>query len=156
MSKYVFYINLPKYLAEWLTFRLGNPVVFPYNSPQNSLIRTYISKRPASSPVDLGSDETTAITIPDSAAKPPEYYNYMGERGKAAIAESIKDLFLRQLWTEISPLLGARVKLNKLIAAWCEQNGIDVDRVETVRQCYYRIRKGFAKQGINLRKSSEK
>lgn len=156
MSSYVIYIKLPIYLSEWVTSRLGNPVEFPYGSPQNAVIRTYITKRPDGAPVDLGGDGTTAIAIPDSVAKPPEIYNYMGDRGKAAVAETIKDLFLRQLWTEISPLTSAPVKLNKLIAAWCELNGIDIDRVETVRQCYYRIRKDYAAHGIRLKNCSQK
>lgn len=156
MSKYVFYINLPKYLSEWLTNKLGNPVAFPYSSPQNAIIRTYISKRPDNIPVDFGDANSTAIVIPDSVAKPPETFNYMGERGKAAVAETIKDLFLRQLWSEISPLTGSPVKLNSLIAAWCEMNGIDIDRIETVRQCFYRIRKDFAKRGIKIKNCSQK
>lgn len=156
MSRFVFYIKLPKYLSEWLTARLGTPVEFPYGSPQNAIIRTYISKRPDGAEVDCGGEDVTAIAIPDSIAKPPEIYNYMGERGKAAVAETIKDLFLRQLWADISPLVSAPVKLNKLIAAWCEMNGIDIDRVETVRQCYYRIRKDYAKHGIRLKNCSQK
>ena len=156
MSQYVFYLKLPKYLAEWLTNRLGNPVAFPYSSPQNAIIRTYISKQPPNVAVETGDEESVAIVIPDSVAKPVESYNYMGRLGKEAVAETIKDLFLRQLWTEITPLSGSRVKLNKLIAAWCEMNGIDVERIETVRQCYYRIRNGYAKKGIKLRNFSEK
>lgn len=156
MSNFVFYINLPKYLADWVTNRLGNPVVFPWSSPQNAIIRTYISKQPSEVNVELPDGKAVAIAIPDSVAKPPEVYNYMGKLGKDAVAETIKDLFLRQLWTEITPLSGSRVKLNKLIAAWCEMNGIKIDDVETVRQCYYRIRKGYAKKGIKLKNFCEK
>ncbi len=156
MSKYVFYIRLPKYLSEWLTARLGTPVTFPYGSPQNAIIRTYISKRPDGVPVDCGDDESIAIVIPDSIAKPPETYNYIGERGRAAVVEAIKDLFLRHLWSDITPLVGTPVKLNSLIAAWCEMNGIGVDRIETVRQCFYRIRKEYAKRGIKLKNCSLK
>ena len=46
MSKYVIYINLPKYLSEWLVFRLGDPVVFPASSPQNAVIRTFLNTPP--------------------------------------------------------------------------------------------------------------
>lgn len=156
MSQYVFYIKLPKYLSEWLTSRLGDPAVFPAGSPQNAIIRTYISKRPAGADVDIDRDDATAVVIPDSVAKPPETYNYMGERGKAAVAEAIKDLFLRHLWSDITPLIGSPVKLNSLIAAWCEMNGIGIDRIETVRQCFYRIRKDYAKRGIKLKNCSQK
>lgn len=158
MSQYLIYINLPKYLAQWVTTRLGNPVVFPAGSPQNSVIRTYIRERLPGEAVDVlrSDDDRTAIAIPGSVAKPPEKYNFMGDRGKMAVAETIKDLFKRSLWCDISPLEKSPCGLNKLIAAWCEMNGIDVDRIESVRQCYYRIRAEYARCGINLKKVHEK
>ncbi len=153
MSQFLIYLKLPKYLSQWVTDRLGNPVVFPASSPQNAVIRTYIRKRLPSEPVDcLPPEGYTAICIPDSIAKPPEVYNHLGERGKLAMQETIKDLFLRELWSDISPLEKAPCGLNKLIAAWCENHGIDIDRIETVRQCYYRIRKAYQQRGINLKK----
>lgn len=153
MSQFLIYVNLPKYLSQWVTNRLGNPVVFPASSPQNAVIRTYTRKRMPDEPVEaFAPDGYTAITIPDSIAKPPEIYNHMGVRGKLAVQETIKDLFLRELWSDISPLEKTPCGLNKLIAAWCEIHGIDIDRIETVRQCYYRIRKAYRKCGINLKK----
>lgn len=158
MSQYLIYINLPKYLSQWITNRLGNPVVFPPGSPQNSIIRTYIRERLPGEAVDVlrPDDDRTAIAIPDSVAKPPEKYNFMGERGKLAVAETIKDLFKRSLWCDISPLEKSPCGLNKLLAAWCEMKGIDIDRIESVRQCYYRMRAEYAKCGINLKKVHEK
>lgn len=158
MPKFLIYINLPKYLSQWVTSRLGNPVVFPAGSPQNSVIRTFIRKRLPGETVDVfcPGDGRTAIAIPDSVAKPPEEYNFMSDLGKVAVAETIKDLFKRALWCDISPLEKAPCGLNKLLAAWCEMNGIDIDRIESVRQCYYRIRAEYAKSGINLKKIHEK
>lgn len=156
MSQFVIYINLPKYLSEWLTHRLGDPVVFPASSPQNSIIRTFLIERPRETPPDTGGPGLTAISIPDSVAKPPEHFHHMTQRGKQAVAESCKDLFLRALWSDISPIIDSPVGLNTLIGAWCETNGIGIDRIETVRQCFYRIRKDFGKKGINLRNCSRK
>lgn len=155
MSQYLIYIKLPRYLSQWVTNRLGNPVVFPASSPQNSVIRTYIRERRKDEPVETFSPDTdTAIAIPDSIAKPPERYNHIGPRGKLAVAETIKDLFKRELWCDISPLENNPCGLLKLISAWCECHGIDIDRTETVRQCYYRIRKDYMDRGINLKKKS--
>ncbi len=156
MSRFVIYIPLPLYLSEWAVSRLGSPVTFPPSSPQNAVIRTYLCRRPADAAPDLGGEGLTAVAIPDSVAKPADQFNYMGERGKAAVAETIKDLFLRALWSDISPLNSSPVGLNKLIAAWCEMNGIGLDRVETVRQCYYRLRRDFGKKGVNIKKGSQK
>lgn len=156
MSQYLIYVDLPKYLDQWLTNRLGNPVVFPPGSPQNAVIRTYIRKKFPGESVDIRKDGQTAIAIPDSVAKPPESYNFMGDRGKMAVVETIRDLFKRALWCDISQIEKSPCGLNKLIAAWCEMNGIDIDRIESVRQIYYRIRKEYAERGINLKKVHEK
>ena len=157
MSQFLIYVHLPKYLSQWVTNRLGNPVVFPASSPQNAVIRTYIRKPLPGEPVEaLAPEGSTGIAIPDSIAKPPEEYNHMGIRGKLAVQETILDLFKRELWSDISPLENTPCGLNKLIAAWCESHGIDIDRIETVRQRYYRIRKDYRKRGINLKKISPK
>lgn len=156
MSQFVIYLNLPRYLSAWLRNRLGDPVVFPPSSPQNAVIRAFISRPPRGFIPEAPDADATAIAIPDSVAKPPETYNYMSERGKAAVAEASKDLFLRALWNDMTPLTESPVGLNLLIAAWCETNGIDIDSVEAVRQCYYRIRRDYAKRGVNLRSRRKK
>lgn len=156
MSQFVIYIQLPLYLSEWLTNRLGDPVVFPAKSPQNSVIRTFTLLPPSGYVPECGGPGLTAITIPDSVSKPPERYFYMTQKGKEAVAEACKDLFLRALWADISSIADSPVGLNKLIAAWCESNGIGLDRVETVRQCFYRIRRDYARKGVNLRICSRK
>ena len=92
----------------------------------------------------------TPIYIPDSKAKPPESYNYMTDSGKKAVREAIMDLFTRNLWNELRPIESINIGVNTRIAAWCEMHGIGLDRVETVRQKYYRIRDAYKKRGINL------
>lgn len=156
MSQFVIYVSLPKYLSEWLTTKLGNPVVFPPSSPQNAIIRAFTMQLPPGQTPELADEGKVAIVIPDSVSKPPMKFNHMTRTGKEAVAEACKDLFIRALWADLSPLVDSPVGLNKLIAAWCETNGIGIDRVETVRQCFYRIRRDFAQSGINLRNSSRK
>lgn len=154
MSQILVYVPLEKYLSEWLTTKLGNPVVFPVASNENAVIRAFLQKRPADADVQTADPTATAICIPDSTAKPVETYNYLGAKGKAAVKEAIKDLFIRNLWADMTPLDNSRLKLSTRIAAWCEKAGIGLDRVETVRQCYYRIRKSYSERDINLRNST--
>lgn len=156
MSLYVIYLPLEKYLSQWAVHHLGNPVTFPAKSNENAIIRTYIQKLPDGMLPELDDGTMTAVAIPDSVAKPPERYNYMGRRGKEAVREAIKGLFVRNLWADIDPIAASSVGLNKLLLAWCEVHGISEDHVETVRQIYYRIRKSYAERGINLRDSSRK
>lgn len=156
MSRFVIYINLPKYLSQFIVSHLGSPVAFPPSSNENAIIRAFIRRLPQGAVPETGSEGATPVVIPDSVAKPPEFFNYMGSRGKRAVAEAIKDIFLRSLWSDISPLNRSSVGLNSLISAWCESHGIELDQVETVRQCYYRMRKDYAASGINIKKSSQK
>lgn len=158
MSKYVIYLSLPKYKRDWLNFCFGDPVVFPPSSPQNSIIRAFITPLPKGKTPDLPVPGSVAISIPDSKAKPVDRYNYMGRRGKEAVREAVDDLFRRALWNGVNPLENEDVPvgLNKLIAAWCENNGIDYDHIETVRQCYARMRKHLQKCSVNLQKTSGK
>ncbi len=156
MSRFVIYINLPKYLSQFIRHHLGCPVAFPKSSNENAIIRAFLQKLPAGAVPDVMADGATPIVIPDSVSKPPEQFNYIGSRGKRAVQEAVKDLFLRSLWSDISQLRDSPVGLNSLIAAWCEGHGIEIDQIETVRQCYYRMRKNYRAKGINLKKSSRK
>ena len=157
MSQLVLYIPLERYLHEWVTTHLGDPVVFPHKSNENAIIRAFIMKLPDGMAPEINDGTMTAIAIPDSKAKPPaEGYTYMTPKGKEAIREAIKDLFKRHLWNDIDPIVHQNVGVNTLISAWCEMNGIDLDRAETVRQCYYRMRDSYSKRGINLRSTTKK
>lgn len=94
--------------------------------------------------------------IPDSKAKDPAIFNYLGPRAKEAVTEAIEDLFRRSLWAELGDMFDGSVGLNKTIAAWCELHGIDDDYVETVRQKFYRIRKSYNKKGVFLNSLTRK
>lgn len=152
MSKFVIYVPLEKHIRQWLVSTLGDPVVFPAYSNENAVIRSFTIKTPPGvRPVDNRSG-MVAIALPDSTAKPPETFNHLGRKGQLALREAIRDLFLRALWSDISPLCASKVGVNKLIAAWCESKGIDIDSVEAVRQCFYRLRRQYAANGINIKK----
>ena len=160
MAQMVIYIKLEKYLAEWLTHSLGNPVRFPAQSNENAVIRAFIQQVPEGKKPQTGGEGMTAIVIPESKAKPPETWHYMGPKGLVAVHEAIMDLFVRNMWADLSRLDSSSIGVNTRVAAWCEMHGIGLDRVETVRQKYYRIREAYTKRGINLqnydRKKSDK
>lgn len=156
MSQMVFYIKLEKYLSEWLTHSLGNPVRFPNGSNENAVIRAFIQQPPKDKKPETASAGSIAIYIPESKAKPASSYNHMGKNGKKALREAIKDLFTRNLWNELRPIDNINVGVNTRIAAWCEMHGIGLDRVETVRQKYYRMREAYKKRSINLQNSTRK
>ena len=152
MSKFVIYLKLEPYLRQWLVHSLGDPVVFPAQSNENAVIRRFLQKRPADMLPELADSDLTAVCIPDSKAKPPAYYNYLGKHAKEAVIGVIEDLFRQNLWNEIRDLTMGKAPLNKTIYAWCEMHGIDDDYSNTVRQKYYRMRDAYNKKGIFLGK----
>lgn len=156
MAQIVIYIRLEKYLAEWLTHSLGDPVKFPSQSNENAVIRAFLQQVPKGAKPQTGGEGYTAIVIPESKAKPPEKWHYLGPKGQDAVREAIKDLFTQNLWSDLSRLENTHIGVNTRIAAWCEMHGIGLDRVETVRQRYYRIRDAYTRRGINLQNSARK
>lgn len=155
MSNYVIYIKLETYLSQWLIHSLGNPVRFPAQSNENAVIRRFLQKLPAGHLPELMADGLTPIVIPESKAKDPSVFNYLGPKAKEAVIEAIEDLFRRNLWTELGDA-DISIGVNKMIAAWCEMHGIEDDYIETVRQKYYRMRNAYTKKGISLNSLTRK
>ena len=149
---FVIYLKLEKYLMQWLTHSLGNPVRFPAQSNENAVISRFLTKLPEEKSPEMFQEGLTPIVIPESKAKDPTIYNYLGPRAKEAVIESIEDLFRRNMWAELGDMMANEqsVGVNKIVAAWCEMHGIDDDYIETVRQKFYRIRKAYTNKGINL------
>lgn len=157
MSAFVFYIKLEKYLTQWLTHSLGDPVRFPAQSNENAIIRRFLQRVPEGQKPELKVDDLTSIVIPDSKAKDPAVFNFLGPRAKDAVVEAIEDLFRRNLWAELGDMsVEQSIGVNKMVAAWCEMHGIDDDYVETVRQKYYRMRNAYTKNGIFLNSLTRK
>lgn len=156
MSDMVFYLKLEPYLHQWLTHSLGNPVAFPVGSAENALIRRFLRKLPSGCTPDLPDASMTAVVIPDSKAKPPHRYNYLGHSAKSAIRSVIEDLFRMNLWLEMQDMTNTCGGVNKKILAWCELHGIDDDYSEAVRQKYYRMRRAYDEKGIFLGKFPKK
>ena len=111
MAQIVIYIRLEKYLAEWLTHSLGDPVKFPSQSNENAVIRAFLQQVPEGAKPQLGGEGYTAIVIPESKAKPPEKWHYLGPKGQDAVREAIKDLFTQNLWADLSKLENAMLLL---------------------------------------------
>ena len=145
-------VKMDGYMREWLQFHLGNPVRFPAKSYENEVLVRYLSKRPKDMPPEAEDAGTVAIVIPDNGYRRPEYYNYLGHRGRRAIIHAIDNLFRLDLWSGCAPLLHSRRELNKGIDAWCQANGISLDSREAVRQKFYRIRRSYFNKGVILGK----
>ena len=151
MSNFVVYIEVEPFIKEWLIHSFGNPVVFPAQSVENATIRRFTQKQPGAAP-EPHADKEVAIAIPDSKAKDPMLYNYLGTHGKKAVAECINDTFKMNMWAELNDLSDVGCSIMKAIYSWCEMHGISIDYAWTIRQRYYRMRDSYLKKGIDLRR----
>lgn len=145
MSSFVIYLQLEPFVSQWLIHSYGSPVKFPAQSVENATIRRFLAKQPEGA--EGMEKEGTAIVIPDSKAKPPIVYNYLGKHGKAAVTECIEDNFNRCLWMEMCDTDLDRMSIMTAIYAWCELHGINVDHGFTIRQRFYRMREAYLRKG---------
>lgn len=154
MSSYNTYIRLQPFVAEFLKYSLGDPIVFPPQSIENSTIRVFLQPLPKGKQPDLPAPGLTAVAIPDSKAKPVETNNYLSPRGKNALIECCNLLFNRCLRAELEDMSKIGCRTMTAIYAWCEKHGIDIEYADTVRQRYFRMRDDYKHKGIDLMKRS--
>lgn len=150
MSEIQVYIKIPEYERQWCYHHFGNPVTFPAQSNLNKVIRHFIKRRPDGKPVETLQDGETAIYIPDSKAKNPQYFNFLNPVGKAAIAEAIDDIFTKQMFEDLSAIQLRGVSLQKIVSGWMLDNGISWEQEHNVYQKYTRIKDSYRKCGVNI------
>lgn len=153
MSKYLVYLTLKPFIAQWLRHHFGDPVVFPAQSAENACIRHFLTRQPGSLPLPRGDDDV-AICIPDSKQKPVVTYNYLSGNARKAVAECIEDTFRLQLWRDLADIELCQCTLLSAVRAWCEANGIDVEYDYTLKMRFQRMRNSYLKHGIDLRRRS--
>lgn len=161
MSKFVIYVPLKPFIAQWAVHHFGNPVVFPPQSVGNARIVAVLRKRPEGAAPDIApfgnctsAQTPTAVAIPYSKQKDPESWNYVTPSGKRFIAEYIEALFKDCLYGEFKEMCGdgEKAKLQTAAYAWCEMHGIQMDYADTIRMRFYRERERLLACGVDLRK----
>lgn len=151
MKNIVVYLRVSPYIRAWLASTLGDPVRFPAGSYENAVLHHVLRRRPLSSLPEAPGEDTIAVVIPDSAVHRPEYYNYLGRRGRRAVAECIEHLFRMHLWSDCRHLIGTRL-LERGLDDWCRLHGIGIEHREAVRKKFYRMRRDYLSHGIILGK----
>ncbi|MCD8296818.1 MAG: hypothetical protein LUC88_04525 [Prevotella sp.] len=151
MSNYVVYVKVKPFIGQWLNFHFGDPIAFPSQSVENATIRRFLAKMPAGMQPLSKQDDEVSICIPDSKQKPVITYNYLGERAKACLIDTIEDTFRIQLWKDLNDLHDCGCSILKAIDAWCENNGISIEYDYTIKMRYQRMRRSYLKNGVDLR-----
>ena len=146
MSEHNIYLQVPDYLAEWITHKYGNPVQMVKDSPEMRVLNEMLVKRPQSIELEQSPGYNLVIPIPHFKGKDPQYYNYMYDSGKSALIESFSSLFKKSLYCEISALQNVEIKRATVIYAFMEKNGISANHWDTVAQIYHRIKQKYFKE----------
>lgn len=154
MSKFVIYVELKPFIAQWAVNHFGKPIEFPAQSVGNARIIAVLRKRPDDAAPDVDKPGMTPVCIPYSKQKDPESWNYVTPSGKRFISEYIEALFKDNLYSEFKEMCGEGAKLQTAAYAWCEMHGVSIDYADTIRQRFYREREQLLACGIDLRKRS--
>ncbi len=152
MSKFVIYLKLQPFVAQWLHHHFGNPVVFHPQSVENSTILQFTRKLPEDRQPDTAAEGLTAVCIPDNGKKDPAVYNYLGPKGKEAVVDCIERTFKLMMWSELNDMSDVGCSVLNAIDAWCEMHGIDIEYDRTILMRYNRLRHSYLKKGIDLRR----
>lgn len=152
MSKFVIYVELKPFIAQWAVSHFGNPVEFPPQSVGNARIIAVLRKRPHDAAPDVALPGQTPVAIPYSKQKEPEEWNYVTPSGKKFIAEYIEALFKDNLYKEFNEMCDQDSKLQTAAYAYCEMHGISIDYADTIRQRFYRERERLLSCGLDMRK----
>lgn len=152
MSKFVIYVELKPFIAQWAVHHFGCPVTFPPQSVGNARIISVLRRRPADAAPDVEQPGLTPVAIPYSKQKEPETWNYVTPSGKRFIAEYIESLFKDNLYGEFKEMCDQDSKLQTAAYAWCEMHGVSIDYADTIRQRFYRERERLLQCGVDMRK----
>lgn len=142
------YLEVERYLREYLIFHFGDPIRLPVNSPELKLIKRHLSKLSENTTPDINPGNEISfvrIEIPYSKEKDPREYNYLYPSAKDALRNNLIAIFENHMWSDLIDIKKRRRgDLGSQIYAWCEMNGIsnlnDDKNFETIRQKFYRMR----------------
>lgn len=153
MSEYNVYLQVPDYLAQWISHTFGSPVQLGRDSPENRIMNEMLTKLPNDSQPDTEANHNVIIPIPFFKGKDPRVYNYLYPSGKSALIESFKTLLKKNILEEVGSLEkhGLNCNISSIIYAFMEKHGIDQKHWDTVSQIYFRSRKRyFQKNDIKI------
>jgi hypothetical protein len=151
MSKFVIYVELKPFVAQWAVNHYGRPLTFPPQSVGNARIVSVLRKRPEGVPPDVDGEGLTPVAIPYSK-KEPESWNYVSQNGKRFIVQYIDALFRDNMYSELNAMCQDDSKIQTACYAWCEKHGISIEYADTIRQRFYRERRQNLDYGVDLRR----
>lgn len=129
MSDFTVSIKCPPYLKQFYIKMTGgqHPVTLRKGSPESALVKVLLEIRPEGAPPDIPTGDDLAIFLPYSKAKDPRTHNWLSQKSKEAVLEFIRSHFDRKIWYDIGIIREFPRRLDSLIEAWMQVNGIEID-----------------------------
>ena len=129
MSEVTISMDCPPFLKQFYVFHSGgsHPVKLRKGSPEAALLKVMAQKPPICAVPDLPAPEKLTVFLPYSKAKDPRIYSHVPQKAKEAFIDYVRSHFDRRLWSDVVQIRNFPKRLNNLIEAWMEANGITVD-----------------------------
>jgi hypothetical protein len=147
---YCIYIELEDYLAQWFINDHGGtvPVQLSRGSVESKILEVYLSSLPEGEKPQISHDGATPIAIPNFRNRPPETFNYLPKRARAALLNIIRNRFDIQLYKDLHQFGHIGKRQDELIYAWMEKHGIAISETNwnAIAKRYQRQRTVYKKR----------
>ena len=147
---YCVYIEFEPYLYEWLLFQSKGkfPVYFPKLSIENRILQTFLMELPPNAVPVCNEECAVPIGIPKLKNIDPEVHNYLPIGAKQEIHENVRHRFIIEFWGDIHRTCNIGKRKDKLIEAFMETHGIEVNdkNYNTLHKIYMRERANYYKR----------
>lgn len=157
MSDILIYVPMPPYLRQWFIHRHGGcvPVTLAKNSIESKLLERATVKWPEDTPPTKLQPGEVPIVLPYFRHHDPRIYNFLTEKGRAALLSLLKADFDLSLWHFLHDFDKIAIQQKDLIYLFMEQHGIEEDGScwDAIAKIYQRLRKSY--QTAQRRKSKK-
>jgi hypothetical protein len=114
---------------------------------ESRIIEFFMEKPPVGFVPQKPQPDAVPIILPSTKFKSPESCNYLAPSAYEALVECIVNRFNIQLWQDLHRFGYIGRRMDKLIFAWMEKNGIEDDgkNWDAIAKCYQRRRETYLK-----------
>lgn len=157
MDKFLLYIPLDEYLAQWFINNQGGqvPVTLTRGSVESKILEVFLTKRPECMLPDISTQGKVPVIIPEFRNRPPQTYNHLPCHAMNQLRSCIRQRFDIALWKDLSDFGNIiRNRQDDLIYAWMEKNGIEMSEKNwnAIAKRYQRQRKIYSDRNRSKKK----
>lgn len=148
--EYLIYVKMEAYLQQWIMHQAGGqyPIRIKRGSAEADIIEVGLKKQPKREgykPQLKEGEGEVSIVLPWFRSKDIRTYNYVEERTKKSLHETLRVRFRVALWKALHKVEKGRERIDMKIMDFMERNGIEIDdrNYNTIVKIYLRLRKVY-------------